>query len=79
MHHEQVLRKHEDESTGGALTIEPFNQTLCKHGLKLNRARTTTLQINVGLRCNQVCRHCHLSAGPGRKENMDQKTIDEVV
>ncbi len=64
---------------GGALTIEPFNQTLCKHGLKLNRAQTTTLQINVGLLCDQVCRHCHLNAGPGRKENMDPETVDEVV
>jgi len=79
MHQEQSLRKIEYESTEWALTIEPFNQTLCKHGLKLNRAQTTTLQINVGLLCDQVCRHCHLSAGPGRKENMDSETVDEVV
>ena len=79
MHQEQSLRKIEDESIERALTIEPFNQTLCKHGLKLNRAQTTTLQINVGLLCDQVCRHCHLNAGPGRKENMDPETIDEVV
>jgi radical SAM/Cys-rich protein len=79
MHQEQALRKIEDEPMERALTIEPFNQTLCKHGLKLNRAQTTTLQINVGLLCDQVCRHCHLSAGPGRKENMDRETVDEVI
>ncbi len=79
MHQEQSLRKMENETLGGALTIEPFDQTLCKHGFKLNRAQTTTLQINVGLLCDQVCRHCHLSAGPGRKENMGPETVEEVV
>lgn len=63
--------------TEGAL--EPFRQTLLNHGLKLERAKTTILQVNVGLLCNQTCRHCHLSAGPGRKENMDAKTADRVI
>ncbi len=60
-------------------TLEPFRQTLLRHGLSLNRGNTTTLQINVGLLCNQLCRHCHLSAGPGRKENMDSETADAVI
>lgn len=60
-------------------TLEPFRQTLFRHGLSLNRGNTTTLQINVGLLCNQLCRHCHLSAGPGRKENMDSETADAVI
>ena len=76
---EQTLSKLENESMGGPSTIEPFTQTLSKHGLKLYRAKTTTLQINVGLLCDQVCRHCHLSAGPGRSENMDAETVEEVV
>jgi radical SAM/Cys-rich protein len=62
-----------------SLTIEPFRQTLAKHGLSLDRAHTTTLQVNVGLLCNQTCRHCHLSAGPGRKENMNSETLDQIV
>ena len=62
-----------------SVTIEPFRQTLAKHGLSLERAQTTTLQVNVGLLCNQTCRHCHLSAGPGRKENMNSKTLDQIV
>ncbi|MBW2092008.1 MAG: arsenosugar biosynthesis radical SAM protein ArsS, partial [Deltaproteobacteria bacterium] len=61
------------------LVIEPFRQTLSKHDLKLVRQETTTLQINVGLLCNQACLHCHLSAGPGRKENMNSDIADEVV
>jgi radical SAM/Cys-rich protein len=59
-------------------TIEPFRTTLAKHGLKLERAKTTTLQINVGLLCNQACRHCHLEAGPTRHELMDEQTIQAI-
>jgi len=62
-----------------AVTIEPFRQTLAKHGLTLERAQTTTLQVNMGLLCNQTCLHCHLNASPGRKENMNSKTLDQVV
>ena len=79
MYHEKSLRTNEYESTGGAISIEPFNLALCKHGLKLDRRKTTILQINVGFLCNQVCRHCHLSAGPGREENMTSETVDDVV
>jgi len=60
-------------------TITPFRQTLNRHALKLERGQATTLQINLGFLCNQECRHCHLSAGPGRKENMNSKTADMIV
>jgi len=53
--------------------VLPFSLTLSQRGLKLNREKTNTLQVNVGLLCNQTCRHCHLSAGPGHKENMEKK------
>ncbi|MEJ7661381.1 MAG: hypothetical protein WKG07_18175 [Hymenobacter sp.] len=33
------------------------------------------LQINVGKMCNQVCRHCHVDAGPDRKEIMTRATM----
>ena len=52
---------------------------LSSHQLELVRSSTHTLQINLGFLCNQSCRHCHLDAGPGRKENMDAATIDHVV
>lgn len=58
---------------------EPFRQTLNRHDLKLDRCKTTTLQINVGLLCNQRCEHCHLRAGPDREENMDMATAMAVV
>jgi radical SAM/Cys-rich protein len=62
-----------------AMPIEPFRQTLATHGLTLERDQTTTLQINMGLLCNQVCRHCHLDAGPGRKENMNSETVGHII
>jgi hypothetical protein len=33
----------------------PFHLTLAGHGLDLTRGQTTTLQISVGLVCNQEC------------------------
>ncbi|MFV0248309.1 MAG: arsenosugar biosynthesis radical SAM (seleno)protein ArsS [Tenacibaculum sp.] len=33
------------------------------------------LQINIGYMCNQVCTHCHVDAGPDRKEIMTQQTM----
>jgi len=58
---------------------ETFSLTLAKHGLRLERGETRTLQINIGLLCNQVCRHCHLEAGPKRTELMDGETFDQIV
>jgi radical SAM/Cys-rich protein len=37
------------------------------------------LQVNLGYRCNLACKHCHVSAGPGRTEAMDGKTVDAVL
>ncbi|MBI4798936.1 MAG: arsenosugar biosynthesis radical SAM protein ArsS [Desulfarculus sp.] len=56
-----------------------FAQTLRRHQLDLTRGQTTVLQVNLGLLCNQACRHCHLSAGPGRGEVMDTATVQEVL
>lgn len=59
--------------------METFKETISRHGLVLERGGTSTLQVNVGLLCNQSCRHCHLSAGPGRREHMSARTIEGVV
>jgi len=42
---------------------------------RLRRASLTTLQVNLGYRCNQSCSHCHVSAGPSRSESMDSDTL----
>src|SRR5438874_391022 len=51
-----------------------FEEKLKEHGLALRRAELQTLQINVGRKCNQACRHCHVDAGPWRTEMMSQET-----
>ncbi len=38
-----------------------------------------TLQVNLGYRCNQSCRHCHVAAGPRRKEVMSARTLSRVI
>jgi len=45
----------------------------------LKRAAFETLQVNLGYRCNQQCLHCHVNAGPKRKELMSRETIEAVV
>lgn len=37
------------------------------------------LQINVGYMCNQVCEHCHVDAGPDRKEIMTRETMRQCL
>jgi len=49
-----------------------FEEKLRAHGRKLRRARLQTLQLNVGRKCNQACRHCHVDAGPWRTEMVGQ-------
>jgi len=59
--------------------VAPFADTLARHGLSLARDRVHTLQVNTGYLCNLRCRHCHLEAGPGRKEVMSRETMEAVV
>ncbi len=46
---------------------------------ELRRDTLTTLQVNLGYRCNQQCVHCHVSAGPKRKENMTLETVQQII
>ena len=45
----------------------------------LARRSVETLQVNLGYRCNQSCLHCHVNAGPQRKEEMTAETIDALL
>ena len=58
----------------------PFAQKLEQIGYPVLRAgRVSTLQVNLGWRCNQACHHCHLTAGPGRPEQMELATVEAVI
>lgn len=56
-----------------------FLRKLAEHSLPLRHTRTEVLQINVGKLCNLTCIHCHVNAGPKRKEIMTRETIDRVI
>jgi radical SAM/Cys-rich protein len=54
----------------------PFARELAGRGLgPLRASGVEVLQINVGKVCNQTCRHCHVDAGPDRRESMTRETM----
>lgn len=65
--------------TSSANKLVSFGQCLERHNLTLGRSELTTLQINTGLLCNLACGHCHLEAGPARKEIMSAETVEQVL
>lgn len=56
-----------------------FAEKLGAHSLSLRRARPEILQVNVGKLCNLTCMHCHVNAGPKRKEIMTRETINRII
>ena len=56
-----------------------FSERLAAEGFELRRTKTEILQINVGKLCNLTCVHCHVNAGPKRKEIMTRETIDRII
>lgn len=63
-----------------AAGVPPFSQTLERHRLPPLAAHgIAVLQINVGKLCNQTCRHCHVDAGPERREVMSRETLAECL
>lgn len=62
-----------------ALDLE-FEGALERAGLSpLMPTRLTTLQLNIGKVCNMTCAHCHVDAGPDRKERMSRATIERCL
>lgn len=57
-----------------------FESRLAEVGhAKLNADRVEILQVNVGKMCNMTCVHCHVDAGPDRKEIMQRSEIDACI
>lgn len=56
-----------------------FARTLAEQRLTLTRGQTRTLQLNLGFLCDLACRHCHLEAGPQRREVMSRATMEDVI
>ncbi|HEY9185491.1 MAG TPA: arsenosugar biosynthesis radical SAM (seleno)protein ArsS [Salegentibacter sp.] len=53
-----------------------FREKLAETGnFPLKPGKLEVLQLNLGYMCNQVCSHCHVDAGPDRKEIMTRETM----
>lgn len=58
----------------------PFQQKLEQSGLyPLKPTQIEIFQVNIGKMCNQTCRHCHVDAGPDRKEIMTKETMQQCL
>jgi len=65
------------DQVAGTAGLTGFDQALARSGLEeLHAAGIDVFQINVGRVCNQTCVHCHVDAGPDRRENMDRATAE---
>jgi radical SAM/Cys-rich protein len=56
-----------------------FAERLAAEGVNLRRGHPEILQVNVGKVCNLTCVHCHVNAGPKRREIITRQTIDRIV
>eukprot|EP00882_Tetradesmus_deserticola_P025834 GHRQ01028409.1.p1 GENE.GHRQ01028409.1~~GHRQ01028409.1.p1 ORF type:complete len:174 (+),score=60.49 GHRQ01028409.1:689-1210(+) len=62
------------------LGLPGFEQKLQGFGFEpLRRQQCTTLQLNIGLYCNQACSHCHVESSPARSEMMQQQTAQRCL
>ena len=60
--------------------LPPFKEKITETGdFPLKPKKLEILQINVGYMCNQVCAHCHVDAGPDRKEIMTRETMQQCL
>jgi radical SAM/Cys-rich protein len=56
-----------------------FDQLVAPHEASLRRGEFEILQLNVGRKCNQACRHCHVDAAPWRTEMMVKETAHRIA
>jgi radical SAM/Cys-rich protein len=56
-----------------------FEARLRRNGVELPPLSIDTLQVNFTKLCNQVCRHCHVDAGPQRKEMLSPEGIAKCL
>jgi len=75
-----VVRQDEVLADNASVGIPSFEQKLDEIGLfPLTPVSVEIFQVNVGKMCNQVCKHCHVDAGPDRKEIMTQETMQQCL
>jgi len=87
------LKKRESELANSKRQLEILSNGIFQNGelpkfankisesnqFPLKAKKLEILQINVGYMCNQVCSHCHVDAGPDRKEIMTRVTMQQCL
>ena len=74
-----MMADHYDTLLQPAVRL-PFETRLKQLGAWPLHARIpTTLQMNLGYRCNQQCLHCHVNAGPARMEAMSAEVMEAAL
>jgi len=67
-------------SDNESIGIKAFDRALKEDSLfPLKPTGIDIFQVNVGKMCNQVCKHCHVDAGPDRKEIMTRETMQACL
>ncbi|HEY9889324.1 MAG TPA: radical SAM protein, partial [Candidatus Obscuribacterales bacterium] len=64
------------ESTARSLSLSVFEQAL---GQPLAKRSVQVLQVNLGRRCNLACTHCHVEAGPHRREELSEEVLQQLL
>jgi radical SAM/Cys-rich protein len=78
--HEQIEILEHGVNHDDSFKLVPFQQKLEAADLfPLLPTQLEIFQINVGKMCNQVCKHCHVDAGPDRKEIMTRETMQQCL
>ena len=79
-HASLALAASQRASLAAVPTATSFEDALAGAGLfPLHATGIDILQINVGRKCNQTCRHCHVDAGPDRTEMMPDAVVDRCL
>jgi radical SAM/Cys-rich protein len=64
----------------GSGKLPTFKQKLAPLGhFPLRPSKLEIFQVNIGYMCNQVCKHCHVDAGPDRREIMTRNTMQQCL
>ncbi len=79
-----ALRERREDGHGihrrgerGARRLPPFWQRVGEYRFTENAL--DTLQINIGLKCNLACKHCHVESSPARTEEMSRETLKQCL
>lgn len=80
MHHALADSGYQINLLEHEANLIPFTQKLIESNLYPLRPKNLEIfQINIGKMCNQTCKHCHVDAGPDRKEIMTQNTMEACL